>query len=285
MIIVKLQGGLGNQLFQYAAGRNLAIKNNTTLKLDIHSYQNNPDRSYGLDIFNIDEHFATDAEISNLNKAGLNKLVEKLKPFASKTTIIEDNHDFNKDVLELSGNKYLIGYWQSEKYFKSIENLIRQEITLKDKLSENYSDMAIEIKSTNSISLHVRRGDYMANPKFSKIFQILDLDYYKKAIDLITEQIADPSFYVYSDDLPWAKDNLPIPHPHVFVNPDKKLKDGEELMLMSLCKHNIIANSSFSWWVAWLNQNPEKIVIAPKKWSNDNSTNTFDLLPNNWIKI
>lgn len=285
MIIIKLRGGLGNQLFQYALGKNLSLSNNAELKFDISDYKNNPDRHYCLNFFNIKTSLAGSTEIDNLKKSSIKKLMEKLKPYKYKSTITEKFGCFNPNILKLKNNKYLIGYWQSEKYFKNIEKIIRQEITLKDKPSNYFSELSSQINYANSVSLHVRRGDYVKNKKFSKIFNALDLNYYKKAVDLITQQINYPYFFIFSDDLSWAKDNLSLPCHHALVNADKKFNDCEELILMSLCKHNIIANSSFSWWGAWLNKNPNKIVIAPKKWFNDNSKDTSDLLPDNWIKI
>lgn len=283
MIIVKLTGGLGNQLFQYSLGRCLVAKLRTILKLDISNYEKNRLRSYCLGNFNIQENFADQNEISKLEKKGWQKILNSLLPYSKKSYIQEEKIFFDKNILKAKNNTCLDGYWQSEKYFKDIENIIRTEVTLKNKLSERVEQIENNILATNSISLHIRRGDYL-NPKMSKIFEICGHDYYSKAIDKILEIEKNPTFFIFSDDIEWAKNNLKINYPIVFVS-SQNIKDYEELFLMSSCKHNIIANSSFSWWGAWLNQNPEKIIIAPSKRFKEESKNSKDFYPNSWVTI
>jgi len=283
MIITKLNGGLGNQIFQYSLGRRLATKHQTTLKLDILNFEKDPLRSYCLENFNIQENFADKNEINKLEKRGWQKIINNLLPYPRRSYIQEKKIFFDENILRTKDNVCLDGYWQSEKYFKDIENIIRAEITLKKELSDEARQIEKNILSTNSISLHIRHGDYL-NQKMSKIFEICGHDYYSKAIDKITETEKNPTFFIFSDDITWVKNNLSLPRPHTLINRDKKFNDCEELILMNRCKNNIIANSSFSWWGAWLNNNPDKIVIAPKKWFKD-ARDIEDLIPSSWIKI
>jgi len=285
MIIIKLNGGLGNQLFQYSLGRKLSIKNNDVFKLDLSDFTKDNPRSYGLGKFNIIENFASDKDINKIKKSGVWKLVDKLKPYCKRSVIKYKGYDFDPNILKLSGNFYLDGYWQSEKYFQDIKNIIRKEVTLKNPIENKYADLISQIKNTNSVSIHIRRGDYITNKKFSKVYNLLDEKYYQKAVKFIAEKINDPFFFIFSDDINWVKQNLNIPYPKIFVSGENEIKNYEELILMSLCKHNIIANSSFSWWGAWLNQNPSKIVISPDKWFNDKISDAKDLIPPEWIRI
>ena len=285
MIIIKLNGGLGNQLFQYSLGRKLSIKNNDIFKLDLSGFTKDNPRSYSLGHFNIVENLAKKEDVAKFNKKGLSKLFEKIKPYYKKSVIKYKGYDFDQNILKLSGNFYLDGYWQSEKYFQDIENTIRKEITLKEPLPSKYYELINAIKNSDSVSVHIRRGDYVANKKFSKIYNSLDEKYYQRAIKFIAERISDPRFFIFSDDIEWAKRNLDIPYPKIFVSGENEMKDYEELILMSLCKHNIIANSSFGWWGAWLNKNPDKIVISPDKWFNNETDSAKDLIPQNWIRL
>lgn len=282
MIIVKLNGGLGNQLFQYALGRKLSLKNNQTLKLNLSEYNKNDFRHYSLNHYNIIENIATSKEIANFKKEGWRKIIEKFKPYYKKSIIKYKGYGFDPNILNLKGEFHLDGYWQSEKYFKDIEDIIREEITLKKPLGEKYSDLIKNINNSSSISIHIRRGDYLSE-KISKIYETCSLNYYTLVIDKIKNFIKEPAFFVFSDDIVWVKDNLTIPYPTTIVNGDQAA-EHEELFLMSLCKHNIIANSSFSWWGAWLNQNPKKIIIGPKKWFKF-SENDLGIMPESWIKL
>ena len=289
MIIVKLKGGLGNQLFQYAMARQVAHFNNVNLKLDIESglgaIEGVTARYYGLRPFNIIENFASPEEIRNLKRGRIyNLLIEERKSYCRRSFIKERQFNFNPKILELPGNVYIEGYWQSEKYFKDIENIIRKEITLKKSIADKYRELMGLIDKTNSVSIHIRRGDYITNKRSIEIIGSCSLDYCYGAIEKIFASVTSPYFFIFSDDIEWVKDNLKMQYPLTFIS-DGQSRDYEELILMGRCKHQIIANSSFSWWGAWLNDNPNKIVIAPRKWFNDISINTNDLIPESWIKI
>lgn len=296
MIITRLSGGLGNQLFQYAVGLSLSVKNKDILKTDIISLTNGA-RRYSLDGFNISGAVSTEKDIldiripSTTDNSFLGKVRRKLfrateyhKLLNKKRYIVEPNSIFFPEILEIKNSCYLNGNWQSEKYFIDIADIVRKEFSLKNKLSEKASVFLNEIKSTESpVSIHIRRGDYISNKKTNSFHGTCSPDYYKKATDIIEKTVTSPKYFIFSDDIEWVEKNLKLNFPTVYVS-GNNIPDYEEMVLMSKCKHNIIANSSFSWWGAWLNNNPNKIVIAPKKWFNTN-TNTKDLIPENWITI
>ena len=283
MIIIKLAGGLGNQLFQYSLGRHLAKNQQTILKMDISNFKNDTLRDYALGVFKIKEIFATTEEINSFKKKGLGKKFNSFLPYPLKYYIQENESAFEKKIFTTKNNIYIDGYWQSEKYFKAIENDIRQEITLKEPLGEKCLEIVKKITETNSISIHIRHGDYL-NDKLSKIFEICSPEYYTQAISLMAKKIEQPYFFIFSDDIAWAEKNLKTNFPIEYVSKNK-FEDYKELVLMGMCKHNIIANSSFSWWGAWLNNNHQKIVIAPKTWFKDPAKIIKDIIPDSWIKL
>lgn len=278
MIIVRIIGGLGNQMFQYAAGRRLSYIHNTPLQLDISELSRLRTRRYELDCFNIQAQV-----IDKVNKGLIHRIITRLK---NKENIYFEKHfRFDRNVLALPDNVTLVGYWQSVKYFLDIEGIIGNEFTFKHRPSGKIIAILKKIKSSESVSIHVRRSDYITKRKFFLYHGVCSLDYYRQAISLMVQRLKSPEFFIFADDLVWVKKNLKIEYPKFFVDLNLKDKDYEDLRLMSYCKHNIIANSSFSWWGAWLNKNKNKIVVAPKKWFVDKSINTVDLIPPSWIRI
>lgn len=289
MIIVKLIGGLGNQLFQYALGRNLAIKNNCQLKLDISAFQEYKLRKYSLNHFNIEETFATEDDKNEvMKKRHFYRLTSKIrnkKEPEFKNYYHEKHFHFDPEVLNIQGNAYLDGYWQSEKYFIDVSKRIKSELTLKEELDIENLKVAQDIKESSSVGVHIRRGDFVNDSLTKAIHGVCDLSYYHSAIENIISRIKEPVFFIFSDDHQWAKDSVKIKYPckHIdFNNADKNYAD---LYLMSLCDHNIVANSTFSWWGAWLNCNPQKTVISPSRWFKSEEFNTIDLYPQDWVKL
>ena len=283
MIIVKLSGGLGNQMFQYAASRSLALRNNDILKFDLSWFKNLGDTNryfklYVFNIINIAE--ATEEEIRNLKPT---RLLRFLKLYNQQMYFKEKYFNFDPEILKLKGDIYLDGYWQSEKYFKDFDSVIRQEFNLKNPISVEAQNISLKIISDNSVSIHVRRGDYVSSPKTFAYHGVCSLPYYKQAIDIMKGKLKNPVFYIFSDDMQWVKEKLKIDGDIVYVS-RLEIKDYEEMILMSQCKNNIIANSSFSWWAGWLNKDHQKIVIAPQKWFNLQK-NIKDLIPEKWICI
>lgn len=284
MIIIKLDGGMGNQLFQYALGKSLALKLNAELKFDTHLFTPANKRQYSLHHFGIEEKISSISEKQSLEgkeyvRRQLNKLGFRLKPY----WYTEHNAGYDKFVDQLTDNVYIEGFWQTEKYFKPIEESIRKQLKVKDPISAVNAEYLREIIGVNAISLHVRRGDYITDKVTSEVHGVCDIEYYRQAIDLIGKKIEQPHFYIFSDDMEWTKANLsvhPFPATYIENNIDAPQDD---LRLMYSCKHHIIANSSFSWWGAWLGDAPNKMVIAPKKWFR--SLENDDIIPPKWISI
>lgn len=293
MIIVRLSGGLGNQLFQYALGRALALKNNVCFKLDINSYRDDCLRVYELNNFNINVEFATEEDLQKVARNNyperISDFIRQYLPFKSKNNIIkyiaEKKFSFDKNILTLEDNIYLSGYWQSPEYFSDIRAVLLKEFMPKRSLKGYNHDIAIDMAMKNSVAIHIRRGDYVSNAVTNEFHGLCGLEYYYKCIANIAKMIKNPTFYVFSDDIDWCKEHLKIDYSVEFVNYNQGEMAFEDLRLMSLCKHNIIANSSFSWWGAWLNQNDNKIVFAPQQWFSSYKADTKDLIPANWIKL
>ena len=295
MIVVKLMGGLGNQMFQYAFGRSLALKHNVELKLDTSALNNKniegdySIRDFGLKNFNIHNEIASKWDSEKFKKSKLGKLIDLLSlsiSWKSKNFYLrEPFFYFYKKATEAPANSYVDGYWQSEKYFNSIrKELLGNFFPLKS-LSTQSSIIAGKIKSGESVSIHVRRGDYLSIPENVNLYEACSEKYYYDAIKTITNKFPDVIFYVFSDEPEWFKNTIKIDLPVEYVMHNQGENSYEDLILMSLCKHNIIANSSFSWWGAWLNTNVEKVVVAPKNWFKDRSKNTKDLIPEKWLQL
>lgn len=285
MVITRLTGGLANQMFQYAFGRRTASLNQTQLKLDTSWYRaidaSDTPRSYHLNILNVTEAFATPKEVRWREKQRWNRLLNKFKPYWRRT-LLKDYHTYDPNTLKSSGDVYLIGDWQGEMYFADIAELIRKEFTIKAPLSVAYQSWLQRIQGSKSISLHVRRGDYVKNLKYRAFYTECTPDYYETAFSIIARKVRTPTVLIFSDDIPWVKENIKLPCPIEFVT-DTGTKDYEDIFLQAACRHHIIANSSFSWWGAWLNPRSDKIVVSPKQWFNTQAMGR--LLPENWVKI
>ena len=274
MIKINLKGGLGNQLFQYALGRHLAIIHKTSLMFDINSFTDDPLREYRLNAFNI---------FGQPDKASLNPIRHF---FRRKFGAIKENgFEFQPEILKTPDNSFLDGYWQSEKYFSAIQEIIRSDLTLINPIPQDLIPLKNKITSSNSVSIHVRRGDYDSNPTTTAFHGLCSIDWYKNAANEFTKTNEEFHFFIFSDDYDWVKENLRLDSPTTFIKPSANGDEAQDMYLMSLCKHNIIANSSFSWWAAWLNLNKSKKVIAPKRWFAQNTHNTSDLIPTEWIKL
>jgi hypothetical protein len=298
MIIMKIIGGLGNQMFQYALGRSIALKNNVELKVDISGFDSYKLHSYSLDKFNIVENIATEKEVKKFTQWKIevrddikkyykifDNTFDYIIPYYKRKYVKERNYTFDYNILKIKDNAYLDGYWGSEKYFLEIESIIRKDFTLKQESDLSNLKIADKILDTNSISVHFRRGDYVADQKTNEIHGTCSLDYYYKAIEDICKYVLDPHFFIFSNDPLWVKENFSIPYPMNLITVNGPEKNYEDLHLMSLCKHHIIANSTFSWWGAWLGKNKDKRVYTPKRWYNVDYINQQDTFPESWYKI
>jgi hypothetical protein len=303
MIIVQLQGGMGNQMFQYALGRALSLKNNVSLGLDLNFLEDRTPRdtflqkrfskwgtfvfrNYDLGIFNIDAKIVSQKEIPFFYKSFFSGTAMiyadafRKKFFPGKN--IEKSFNYDKDVSLLGSNAYLMGSWQSFKYFDDIEDVIREDFKLKNKISDKSQVLMNEISSCESLCINVRRADFLDNSHHGTIGN----EYYNMAISIISQTRKIDKIYVFSDDMAWCEENLSFSYPTMFVNHEYAGKKFEEyLALMIACKNFIIPNSTFGWWAAWLSGEKDKVVIAPKKWFADGSEDGRDLIPENWIRV
>jgi len=298
MIVIFLQGGLGNQMFQYALGRNLAKKYHTEIMFDTTFLDDRFPRggvafyNYDLDVFGITPRLTALSKISMALPIpgvwlGIDLMLIKARNmFGIRRIAKEKSPAFDPEILATGGNVFLWGYWQSEKYFEDIKDEIRATFTFKMPLAGTAKNIADEIQKTNSVSLHVRRGDYVTAPGARKMMGDTNISYYEKAVAYIAERVKDPHFFVVSNDAAWCRENIKIPYQVTYLdNASAGPKNAYHLQLMSLCKHNIIANSTFSWWGAWLKTNPEKIAVATEKWYADRIGDSDDIISKGWIRV
>lgn len=280
MIITRLSGGVGNQLFQYALGRNLAIKNGTVLKLDLSYFDSRYERKYCLKHFNIQADVAQKKDLPFKKLSKIDKLLAFADGSVFKRPVLkrERGNIFNREILTYLKHIYLEGYWQNERYFIENVDLIKNELGFNANFSIVNSPINQEIKSSNSVSVHIRRGDYVNHA----LHITCSLAYYIEAMEMMAKLITNTKFFIFSDDIAWCKQHI-VSSSVVFIEGNQ---DIEDLRLMTLCKHHIIANSSFSWWGAYLSTFVEKIVIAPKQWYHKNARfYTVPELPTSWIRL
>ena len=280
MKIVKLMGGLGNQMFQYAFGQLLGQE--VYYDLSWFEYSKNSKnvthRNYELDFFDIQIKKLTRKQAKKYKKD--NKLLSFLGIKTSLKKINESSVDtYNLNILNEKEGVFE-GFFQRTQYVEPIREQLLKDFTPINEINLENKKVLEQILSTNSVSLHVRRGDYV---KLQHIHGLCDILYYEKSIEFISKKIKNPHFFLFSDDIEWVKENLKINYPYTIVDINNGDKSPWDMWLMKHCKHNIIANSSFSWWGAWLNENSEKIVIAPQNWTIDN--NNTDIIPTNWEKF
>jgi len=298
MILVRLSGGLGNQMFQYAAARRLAAVHDTVLKIDTSRLLNsNPldtRRDYALGCFTISAEMASRSERDLCEKlrrhatSPLFRMLQKCglcRTAAGLHYIRQKGPGFDSTILGLPDNVCLEGFWQSEKYFLDIKDLLKNDFTLRNSLHGKDLQLAEKIRASNAVSLHVRRGDYLTNPHAARHHGTCDMDYYARAVQFIREKIPTAQLFIFSDDPKWTETNLRFDLPATFVSDSDLVGDGRDLTLMSMCRHHIIANSSFSWWGAWLCDNQEKTVIAPARWFTDPERNSMDIIPEGWLRF
>lgn len=284
MIILRTVGGLGNQMIHYAFYRQL-IHKGYIVKLDINDFELT--ENHGMNMHNGYELQRVFPKViidyaSKKERAKYFTMTNKiLRKFGLGNKIVQQTEFyFDKKYFNLPDNVYLVGDWGSEKYFSDIFYEIRQQFTF-SRLDEANQLIANAIENSNSVSIHVRRGDYVGHSLFDGV---CNLEYYKKAIEFVKQNVANPTFFIFSNDLDWCRVHLKIANA-TFITGNTKDQSYIDMQLMSLCKHNIIANSSFSWWAAWLNNNKEKLILCPQKFFNGNIHDERDIYPETWIKI
>lgn len=296
MIIVRLIGGLGNQLFQYCIGRKLAMRHQVPVKLDLSVYDNDASRECRLHFFNVSYAVASPKEVNAMvaiyeNDAFYAKVYRKLEKkflpkYRRKYFVEHDYYMFEPDLLKVGSKVLIEGFWQHHRYYQDLPQQILAEFTLKNEFVEKYGILDQIAADHRSVSVHIRRGDYVSDPNNLSWFGILSPDYYQRAMAYIESNIKDPRYYIFSDDLDWARDHLAVNTEAVYVDIAKGQKEYLELEAMRRCRHHIIANSSFSWWGAFLNENPDKLVIAPSKWLAQEALNrNVQIQMPAWIKL
>jgi hypothetical protein len=293
MVIVELSDGLGNQMFQYAAGRRLAHRRGSVLKLALTELVPRApgiaSRSYGLRHLNIQERFATSTDLARVVEiergASRRWQAKVLRAVAPLHLMAEQHFHFDHSILAAPDNVYLRGYWQSERYFDDVADLIRSEFALRHALSPKSQQIAAHIEQTMAVGIHVRRGDYVSSPQRLRYHGTCEPEYYTRCMRAVAERVERPHCFVFSDDPGWVRDNLHLDHPVTIVAHNGPERDFEDLHLMSRCRHFIIANSTFSWWAAWLSASHGKFIVAPARWFADAPHDTCDLLPAAWQRM
>lgn len=285
MTILKLKGGLGNQMFQYATGLAYAIKNGSELRLDASGFDNTSPRStareFRLDRFSITAPIASPEEIKEA--AYPYGVVSRAISLFKKRILKLRYLDYHPQLLRQKNLSYMEGYFQSEKNFVEIEKRVREEFTPKIQ-SDIFSNIKENLSKTNSVAVHIRRGDYVSDQRANAYHGTCSKGYYESAMRFMSENLQDPLFVFFSDDIEWTQREFGEQSNFLFIN-EPRLQDYEELLLMASCKHNIIANSSFSWWGAWLNDDPKKIIIAPKDWTLRKPNPHPNIIPSTWKTI
>lgn len=292
MIILNLTGGLGNQLFQYGLGRYLSTKLDADLVIEDSFYRDTPKdvtpRRFELDQFATHYRFVTDAERRYLRRYTNRwlRFAQKYIPMPGRYRYVREPLDrLMLEVRDLTGDILLDGYWQSEFYFAGAETQIRQDLTPKFEFSGDDQRIRQQMTEAISVSLHVRRGDYVSKASNLAWHGICGLDYYAQALAIIADKVSNPHFFVFSDDMQWVKDNLNVKAACTYVSHNNESQAANDMMLMASCKHHVIANSSFSWWGAWLNPSPDKIVIRPKVWLQQLPHMNESVCPASWLAV
>lgn len=276
MIIIQMSGGLGNQMFQYALFLNLQSLGKN-VKLDTSYYKSGTsDRKLELTVFPIS---LEDVEISReeLGKfqaeSFYNKIMRHISfgKYSKKLRVYQDKIDvYQPDILSMD-NVYLVGYWQNEAYFKDIKSLIVNAFTFPQEQNETNNAIVHTMQNENSVSIHIRRGDYVDIANQGVYGNICTKQYYRNAIAYINRHVENPHYYLFSDDLAWVRENI-YQDGMTIVEGNRNDASYKDMFLMSQCKHHIIANSTFSWWGAWLGKSTEKIVVAPQRWFQNHET-------------
>ncbi|WP_126246410.1 alpha-1,2-fucosyltransferase [Chitinophaga rhizosphaerae] len=278
MILVQLKGGLGNQMFQYAAGRTLALRYDVPLYLDKGSYEPRQAAMYGLDGLKI--HAAAASENMIPHPGLLGKVFNRLAPASMRSILREAHFHYDPAFEAVKPPVYLKGYWQSWKYFAPVADVIREDFAFNIDFSPEILAKAEALRNSNSVAMHFRRGDYTSTSA-AVYHGICEPEYYERA----AARYPGATFYIFTNDPAWVKDNLPAGIPYEILSGSLSSSQYEDLFLMSQCRHQVIANSSYSWWAAWLNRFPGKRITAPKRWFLAEGLHDHDLVPAAWDRI
>jgi len=289
VIMTKLVGGLGNQMFQYAIARRLALERAYWLKIDATALRHDPLRQFALGALRIAGTVATEVEVDDfLHYCRRGRTSDSARAVARQIAfeVAEPHFHFAPTCLRRPGSVYLEGYWQSEKYFSTVAGCLREDLQVKTPAVGKNLELLDQINECESVSVHFRRGDYASNPGVNQVHGVLGLDYYHRAVEEVSRRLGrDLHLFVFSDDPQWVRENFRPGLPATWVDWNDASACHEDLRLMCHCKHQIVANSSFSWWGGWLNRNPEKIVVAPQRWFVAPEYDSSDLIPTLWLRL
>ncbi len=277
-VISRLQGGFGNQLFQYAAARALGLRLGAQVEFDVSALKLDQKRRFELHAF----RFPSTLRIaSHPDGRRRNPLARWLNP---RQIVREKHFEYDPDIEKLDSRSsiHLIGYWQTEKYFKSVEGQIRSDLEFASSPDKPNAIMLEKIQSVPAVSVHFRRGDYVSEKHTAEYHGVPSMKYYHNAVDAVLDSVPDAALFIFSDDPGWVRDHFHPRAPLTIVDINTPDQPAADLRLMSACRHHILANSSFSWWGAWLNPDRAKIVVAPNRWFSGATSNTVDLLPPQW---
>ena len=286
LIIMKVMGGLGNQLFQYALGRTLALRLGADLAFDLRDLGPRAMRAYGLDAFDIVARVAQREEIARLR--GSHGLLARLRrrPWVPAPTYLRERAlwTYTPEILPHAGEAYLDGFWQSESYFREAEVQLRKDLVLRRPLSAGDEELGTEMQSADSVSVHIRRGDYVSDEGSRRFYGDFSPAFLEAAVALLlAPSERRPRFYLFSDDPQWVGRNVTLPGPTTIVS-DGLRSPQHELCLMARCRHHIVTNSTYSWWGAWLGRQEGGITVGPRRW-NVAGVPTPDIVPDWWVTI
>ncbi len=296
-VIVSLYGGLGNQLFQFATALSLAKKNHARVFLDLswfdkdHLSAGETPRAYALGVYDL----GGDVLIKNNRRKASHKqltryidtVVRRVKKYINVGIphFYEKSMKFHPNLIQSELPIWLDGYWQSYKYFEDIKPALREMIAFSRNMNSTMQAIYKDILVKDAICIHVRRGDYVTNPSAAQFHGLRDLSYYYSGINLVIKNLINPHAFIFSDDPLWVRSNFKLQIPSTIVDINGPDEAHQDLWLMAACKHFIIANSSLSWWGAWLSDQSDKIVVAPNQWFLNGQMSTEDLIPDQWIRI
>lgn len=285
MIIVRITGGLGNQLFQYAAGFALSARLGVALKLDLSAYAQEGMRQFQLDRFHTTVHPATEQETAPFTKLSLvQRAYYRLWPPYRRPVYKQPGFGYDPNFTKALDGRYLKGYWQSWKFFEPVSAQLRNQYQLHNEHTREVAAFAVSLRERETVSVHIRRGDYN-NPEALAYHGMLSAAYYNEALQIIKAMYPNAEILFFSDDIEWVREHVQTDLPHDFITGVRTRTALEDFHLMQYCRHHIIANSSFSWWAAWLNPAGNKTVIAPKAWFATTKNDTRDILPPGWIQL
>lgn len=289
MFIFQFMGGLGNQMFQYAAARALSVRRNIPFKVDFDDPYKFVKREFNLSMFDVQpmEHAGYFDLLKSKPKRRIQKRLWMLLGQNPNGRLYKEPADymFDPGFFSCPDGSYISGFWQTEKYFLDIEDIIRKEFRFVIPPSAKNEEWLNKINSSTSVSVHVRRGDVVAVAKTNKLYGTMTNSFYEDAMNHMVESLGNCSFFFFSDDIEWVKENIKTSYPAYYIDNNDDAHNYEDLRLMSSCKHHIIANSSFSWWGAWLNPDKNKKVIGPAKWMSTRVIAETDHIPGSWILL